>query len=74
MTTHAVIKSSFLFKLLMTPPLGSDGIIQEQLIMGSKVLSNPLTLITNKSIQTGTFPEAWKEAYVTPVLKKEIRD
>ena len=48
----------------------SDGITQEQLILGSKTLISPLTQIINLSIESGTFPEAWKEAYVTPVLKK----
>ena len=38
--------------------------------MGSPVISQALTNIYNKSISEGEFPEAWKEALVTPVLKK----
>ena len=38
--------------------------------MGSDVLVNPLTSIINCSIVKGQFPTKWKEATVTPVLKK----
>ena len=48
----------------------SDGLTQEQLILGSSILKVPLTLIINCSIKEGNFPDSWKEAYVTPVLKK----
>ena len=48
----------------------SDGLTQELLKLGSSALAAPLTAIINKSILTSTFPENWKEAYVTPVLKK----
>ena len=34
------------------------------------VLTAPLNIIINESITTGIFPEDWKEAKVTPVLKK----
>ena len=33
------------------------------------VLVNPITLIINLSISTGQFPNAWKSAIVTPILK-----
>ena len=49
---------------------GVDGLSQEQLIQGSNTLCAPLTVIFNKSISEGMFPESWKEALVTPVLKK----
>ena len=47
-----------------------DELTQEQLILGSKIMAVPLPHIINHYIQSGTFPENWKEAYVTPVLKK----
>ena len=43
---------------------------KEQLILGAEVLSSPLTLIINKCIESETFPESWKEAFVITVLKK----
>jgi hypothetical protein len=49
---------------------GIDGISQEQLVLGAKVLVVPLTRIINSSISSGEFPSMWKEALVTPILKK----
>ena len=49
---------------------GKDGISQEQIVLGTDVLVIPLTRIINNSISTGVVPEAWKEAIVTPILKK----
>jgi hypothetical protein len=49
---------------------GSDGLIQEQLVLGAKALAAPLTRLINSSITSGVFPEAWKEAIITPILKK----
>ena len=49
---------------------GLDGLSQENLILGAKHLIAPLTVIVNQSIEEGEFPNEWKEAAVTPVLKK----
>ena len=49
---------------------GRDEITQEQMIMGAEVLAIPLTRIINASITEGKFPDIWKSAVVTPVLKK----
>ena len=49
---------------------GSDGLTQEQLVLGAKALAAPLTRLINSSITSGVFPEAWKEAIITPILKK----
>jgi hypothetical protein len=38
--------------------------------LGAKVLVVPLTRIINSSISSGEFPSIWKEALVTPMLKK----
>ena len=49
---------------------GLDGLSQENLLLGTKNLLAPLTSIVNQSIMQGEFPEKWKQAAVTPVLKK----
>ena len=49
---------------------GRDEITQEQMIMGAEVLAIPLTRIINASITEGKFPDIWKSAVITPVLKK----
>ena len=49
---------------------GVDGLGQDQLVMGTPVISEALTNICNLSISEGQFSQAWKEALVTPVLKK----
>jgi hypothetical protein len=49
---------------------GLDGLSQENLLLGAKHLIAPLTTIVNQSIEEGEFPNDWKEAAVTPVLKK----
>ncbi len=49
---------------------GVNGISQENLVLGAKALVVPLTIIINNSITNGEFPEMWKEALVTPILKK----
>jgi exonuclease III len=49
---------------------GLDGLSQENLILGATNLIAPLTKIVNQSIVEGEFPKEWKEAVVTPILKK----
>ena len=48
---------------------GVDGLSQKQLIQGVSTLAIPLTALFNRSIEEGKFPECWKEALITPVLK-----
>ena len=57
-------------KLKKKKSAGIDGLGQDQLILGSRTLTAPLKDIINESITSGIFPEDWKEAKVTPVLKK----
>ena len=38
------------------------------------VLIEPITSIVNKSLQTGTFPEDWKCAVITPIPKKNNQE
>ena len=49
---------------------GNDGVSQECLLLGLDVLAAPLTKIINNSINSGVFPDQWKEAIVVPILKK----
>ena len=49
---------------------GVDGISQENLLLGTEILAIPLTRLINCSIKSGIFPQEWKEALVTPILKK----
>ena len=50
--------------------LGVDGIPQEVLVQGAPSLASILTNIFNTSVDSGLVPKSWKEAVVTPVLKK----
>jgi hypothetical protein len=50
---------------------GVDGISQEQLVLGAKILVVPLTRVINNSITNCEFPEIWYEALVTPILKRK---
>ena len=49
---------------------GLDGITSEVLKMAKEELAGPLTIIINKSICSGEFPQEWKTSKLTPVLKK----
>ena len=49
---------------------GHDEISQECLLLGSQNLAGPLTKLINQSISTGIVPDSWKEAVVSPILKK----
>ena len=48
---------------------GVDGISQENLLLGTEILAIPLNRLINCSIKSGIFPQEWKEALVTPILK-----
>ena len=49
---------------------GADDLTQQQLKHGAENLAGPLTKIINKSLTGGIFPKIWKQAIVTPILKK----
>ena len=51
------------------PDLISPRLLKE----GASVISKPLTMIFNHSLQQGYLPARWKEANVTPIYKKEDR-
>ena len=47
---------------------GVDGVGQDIFVMGASFMAQSLTILINKSITTGEFPQIWKEALVTPVF------
>ena len=52
---------------------GADGIPQNIMALGAEALERPLAKVINKSNCNGQVPDLWKEAVVTPVLKKGSR-
>ena len=48
---------------------GPDGISALMLQQAAEIISEPLTLIYNHSLTTGTVPLAWKRSNVTPIHK-----
>ncbi len=57
-------------KLRKVAAPGPDGIKPSLLQQFSSSLITPLTIIFNKSLETGEVPEGWKKEYVTPIFKK----
>ena len=45
-----------------------------QLKLGAEEIATTLTKIINKSIADGIFPEGWKKAIITPVIKKGCKE
>lgn len=52
---------------------GLDGIPSTFVINSSAILSVPLSIIFNKCINEGYFPEIWKHSYAVPIFKAGIR-
>ena len=67
-TTEQVQKS--LTGLNPNKATGPDGIPPRLLKELSNVLSIPIAMIMNKSIQEGMLPSNWKTAHVVPIFKK----
>ena len=57
-------------KLKPKTSCGVDGISSEMIKLCKEELAGPLTIIINRSICSGVFPEDWKLAKITPLLKK----
>ncbi|KAF2355969.1 hypothetical protein FHG87_013272, partial [Trinorchestia longiramus] len=49
---------------------GPDGLGPRILKETAEVINEPLTNIFNRSLETGTVPDDWKRANVTPIFKK----
>ena len=59
-------------KLLRLSPFkacGSDAIPNRILKLFASELSEPVTTIFNRSLSSGDFPSAWRDAYISPIPK-----
>ena len=52
---------------------GPDNISNKMLKETSEVIAKPLSDLFNQSMQSGVFPDIWKQANVTPIHKKSDR-
>lgn len=50
---------------------GPDGFLSKFLAEYVDTLAYPLSFIFNKSMESGAVPLAWREANVTPIIKKQ---
>lgn len=50
--------------------VGPDGIHNKVLKKAVDVISEPLAILFNRSLERNTFPAMWKKAHVTPIHKK----
>jgi len=62
--------SKYIKALKRNGSAGPDGLPAEFFKETSNIISFPLTVIFNLSLQTGDLPDMWKNASVTPVFKK----
>jgi hypothetical protein len=70
-TTEAVKKR--LAGLKTDKAAGPDGLSPLLLAKLSDVLALPIATIFKKSLETGTIPDDWRTASVTPIFKKGSR-
>ena len=49
---------------------GPDGIHNKLLMKAISIISEPLSLLFNRSLEEGIFPKVWKRANITPIYKK----
>ena len=54
--------------------IGPDNIHPKAIVECKLELSNPLTIIFNKSLNEGRIPEIWKTANVTPIYKSGTKE
>lgn len=65
----ADLVSKYLKRLDPSKGAGPDGIPPLFITECANHLSKPLSILFNTSLKTGTFPDIWKRAYVTPIHK-----
>ena len=61
-------------KLKLSASSGPDGISSKFLSEYGDILSIPLAFIFNRSIETSSVPQDWREANVTPIFKKGAKN
>ena len=69
-TTNPLEVYKTLNKLKPGKATGPDNISNRILTETSSALAEPLSILFNKCIAKGTFPDAWKQANVIPLFKK----
>ena len=57
-------------KLKISKSAGPDGVHPRVLNELQVVIAKPLTMIFCTSVNTGTLPQAWKEANISAIVKK----
>ena len=62
---HNIIK-----ELDQNKAVGPDLIHNKLLIKAVSIISEPLSILFNRSIDESTFPKLWKKAHVIPIFKK----
>ena len=62
--------NTLLSKLNLNKATGSDGISAQMLLLCGDTAAKPLKLIFCNILSTGTYPNIWKLANVTPIHKK----
>ena len=65
---------SVITKLKSEKSTGPNGWPIEVIKQCSQQISIPLSIIFNKSFQSGVLPQDWKVAYITPIHKKGSRN
>ena len=65
--------NEILKNLKVTKAAGPDNIHPRLLKESSEVITRPLEIIFNKSVQQGAIPNAWKISNIVPVYKKGIK-
>ena len=59
-----------LLKLDVNKAMGPDGVHAKILKETAKEMAVPLTIIFRESLDSGTVPQAWKDAFISPLFKK----
>jgi hypothetical protein len=70
-TTEAVFKK--LIGLDSSKSPGPDGLHPHLLKSCAKNVARPLMMIFQRSFQTGTIPQDWKTAVISPIFKKGLK-
>jgi len=60
-------------KLNPNKATGSDGISAQMLLLCGETVAIPLQIIFKSILQTGIYPDIWKQANVTPIHKKNSK-
>ena len=71
-TAEMIVK--LIEKLNVNKSCGPDQIHPRMLIELRHIISEPLAILMNKTLQEQVIPEDWKQAFVSPIFKKGARN